>query len=275
MSIVELPEEIYGVDFSGAKDAGKWIWISKGIADGECLLIKRCFRAVDLPGSGKEPEKCLPALRDYVARHARALFGFDFPFGLPKELVKQTRWEEFILAFPSEYRSANDLRRICFSKAGNRELKRLTDLQNRAPFSPYNIRVYRQTYYGITKIIYPLVRDDLGCILPMQRPKRGKPWVLEVCPASTLKSEGLYGVYKNRRHSGDQSHVRYHILSSIQATGQLKLAKEDMIDLILADCRGDALDSLVAAFVAFRTLKKGIEDQRLNCEYEIEGFIFV
>lgn len=275
MDTHELRYEIYGIDFSGAKDAGKWIWISKGIVNGGYLLIKRCFRAIDLPGSGKKPEKCLLVLREYIARQPQALFGFDFPFGLPKELVKQTRWEEFILTFPDEYRNANDFRRICFSKAGNRELKRVTDIQNRAPFSPYNIRLYRQTYYGLTEIIYPLVRDNLGCILPMQRPKKGKPWVLEVCPASTLKAEGLYRVYKNKGRSGDHYNVRRHIFSSIQTTGQLKLADSDMIDMILADHKGDALDSVVAAFAAFRALKKGIAIPRTDCKYEIEGFIFV
>ena len=25
------PRQIYGIDFSEAKDAGKWIWIAKGI----------------------------------------------------------------------------------------------------------------------------------------------------------------------------------------------------------------------------------------------------
>jgi len=31
---------IYGIDFSGAKDAGKKIWIAKGTPKGKGLLIK-------------------------------------------------------------------------------------------------------------------------------------------------------------------------------------------------------------------------------------------
>jgi hypothetical protein len=90
-----------------------------------------------------------------------------------------------------------------------------------------------------------------------------------------LKAEGLYGVYKNKGHSGDQYNVRRHILSSIQTTGQLKLTDRDMIDMILADRKGDALDSVVAAFATFRALKKGIATPGEGCEYEIEGVIFV
>lgn len=44
---------IYGIDFSGAKDAGNKIWIAKGISDGERLLVSECYRAKDFPNSGK------------------------------------------------------------------------------------------------------------------------------------------------------------------------------------------------------------------------------
>jgi hypothetical protein len=49
MELVRQPmntrHHIYGIDFSGAKDAGKKIWIAKGIVKGETLLIEDCFRA--------------------------------------------------------------------------------------------------------------------------------------------------------------------------------------------------------------------------------------
>ena len=37
---MELPHHIYGIDFSGDKDAGKMIWIAKGIVKGETLSIE-------------------------------------------------------------------------------------------------------------------------------------------------------------------------------------------------------------------------------------------
>ena len=39
------PQHIYGIVFSGAQDAGKKIWVAKGIVHGETLLIEDCFRA--------------------------------------------------------------------------------------------------------------------------------------------------------------------------------------------------------------------------------------
>jgi hypothetical protein len=53
---------IYGIDFSGAKDAGNRIWMAKGTPDRERLLVSECFRARELTNSGKRIEACLPAL---------------------------------------------------------------------------------------------------------------------------------------------------------------------------------------------------------------------
>ena len=34
---IESPHHIYGIDFSGAQDAGKKIWIAEGVVKGEIL----------------------------------------------------------------------------------------------------------------------------------------------------------------------------------------------------------------------------------------------
>ncbi|MBW2030983.1 MAG: hypothetical protein JRH06_14420 [Deltaproteobacteria bacterium] len=188
--------EIYGVDFSGARDAGERIWIAEAVIEAKALIVQNCFRAESLPGGGKEPEKCLPALRKFMTDRPGALFGLDFPFGMPRELVQERSWEDFIHAFPKRYRAPGHFRDTCLRRSSNRELKRLTDIQNQAPFSPYNLRIYRQTYYGIREILYPLVRDNLASIIPMQSEEEGQPRVMEICPAATLKREGLYGRYK-------------------------------------------------------------------------------
>ena len=59
-------QTIYGIDFSGAKDAGKKIWIARGVSWDSGLLIKDCFRARDLPNSGKRLEDCLPSLVNLI-----------------------------------------------------------------------------------------------------------------------------------------------------------------------------------------------------------------
>jgi hypothetical protein len=39
------PHHIDGIDFSGAKDAGKKIWIAEGVVKTDSLLIEDCFKA--------------------------------------------------------------------------------------------------------------------------------------------------------------------------------------------------------------------------------------
>ena len=38
-------QHIYGIDFSGAQDAGKKIWIAEGVVKTDSLLIEDCFKA--------------------------------------------------------------------------------------------------------------------------------------------------------------------------------------------------------------------------------------
>jgi len=90
-------QAIFGIDFSGAKDAWNKIWIAEGTPEGDRIVMSRCFRARDLPNSGSLLEDCLPALVNLVKSETNAVFGFDFPFGLPAPLITAKTWEEFVL----------------------------------------------------------------------------------------------------------------------------------------------------------------------------------
>jgi hypothetical protein len=182
-----LHRRIYGVDFSGASDAGKTIWLAGGIVHGADLRIDECTQAKDLPGSSASRDECLAALGRFIAGSGASAFGLDFPFGLPRPLVRQPSWQDFVLAFPDEYPRAEAFRESCRQAAGGRELKRLTDRQSATPFSPYNLRLFRQTYYGIRDLLHPLVRQGAASVRPMQPVEPDRPWILEICPASTLK----------------------------------------------------------------------------------------
>ncbi|MBW1702124.1 MAG: hypothetical protein JRJ50_08370 [Deltaproteobacteria bacterium] len=39
---MQLPHQIYDIDFSGAQDAGKKIWIAEGVVKTDSLLIEDC-----------------------------------------------------------------------------------------------------------------------------------------------------------------------------------------------------------------------------------------
>ncbi|GFO98098.1 uncharacterized protein ig2599ANME_2315 [groundwater metagenome] len=58
LEMQSLPRRIYGIDFSGAKDAGKKIWAAGGRIEGSVLHIEERLRASELPGAGSEREGC-------------------------------------------------------------------------------------------------------------------------------------------------------------------------------------------------------------------------
>ena len=273
---MKSPDRIYGVDFSGAKDAGKKIWIAKGVVKRNSLLIEDCFRARDLPNSGKALEICLTSLLGLIKKSPDVVFGLDFPFGLPRALVQHNRWEDFVTIFPNLYEDPEHFREKCFSVTGDRELRRKTDQKCDTPFSPYNLRIYKQTYYGISKILGPLVLDNAAYVLPMQKPIVGKSWILEICPASTLKDYDLYQKYKYRNRKDDRPEIRSIILDMIETIVPLRFQNNGIRELIIGDTHGDALDSVIAAIAIFRALKSDIMPQENWKDFwKIKGYVYV
>jgi hypothetical protein len=263
---------VYGVDFSGARDAGKRAWIARcSITEGALNLVD-LFQATSLPGSGRARELSHNALVGFIGNQEDAIFGLDFPFSLPWALLGEASWKEFVLGFAQTYPSPEDFPELCRARAEGRELKRTTDIESRAPFSPYNLRVFRQTYFGIRDVLAPLVKTDRACILPMQRPCEGKAWVIEICPASTLKREHLSTPYKGRTEK--RKAARQGILESLEEHLQLKIAANAMRSNIIDDNGGDALDSVIAALAAFKAFRSSFALDALS-PYEIEGWVYV
>lgn len=172
-----------------------------------------------------------------------------------------------------KFPSAEDFRRYCRSFSAGGEIKRLTDRESRVPFSPYNLRMYRQTYYGIRDFLAPLVQQDRVRVIPLQSHQAEKPWILEVCPASILKRLNLYAPYKGK---GERELVnRRRILDFLVEGGTVYLSDGLLSSTLLEDHSGDALDSLLAAFMVHGLLR---DIPRLattrHPEYLIEGVVY-
>lgn len=270
---MDWPRQVYGVDFSGAADAGRAIWIATGEAEAGRLRITACRRGEELPGSARERSCCLAALRAFIGGQAGAVFGLDFPFGLPRPLVAERSWPEFVLALAGRHASPEAFREECRRRAGGREWRRRTDGEMATPFSPYNLRLYRQTYYGICGLLAPLVREQQACVLPVQPPEPGKPWLLEICPASLLKREHLYVPYKGR--SAGAAGARAEILAGLERRGALAVASPALRARLIQDAGGDALDSVLAALAAFRALGAPASLSPGDCaDYALEGRVY-
>ena len=271
--IARKPRQLFGIDFSGMVNAGKKIWIARGSVEDGSLLVEDCRPGETLPGSGPERDRCLAALRSVVAGHPDGLFGFDFPFGIPRSLVPDPSWDAFITRFPERYRSADEFRACCRAATPGMELKRTTDRHTRVPFAAYNVRLYRQTFYGIHDVLHPLVRDGVVCVLPMQEAAPDRAWLIEICPASTLKREGLYLPYKGK--TAQHREARRRILAGLEG-GAMAILTAGLRSTVLDDAEGDALDSVVAAFAAFRMYRALLlSDEVLEeSEYGVEGYVY-
>ena len=244
---------IFGVDFSGAKNAGRKIWISEGVVEGDKLNLLNCYPISDISeNNSKERNVCLSALRELIRNNSLSVFGMDFPFSIPEQLMSGRDWCSFISNFPDEYISADDFRRSMRSAGGKKELKRVTDTEVSAPFSIYNLWIYKQTYYGIRDVLRPLIMSKKICALPMQKPEYEKPWLMEICPASTLKNENLYLTYKGRTEK--EKETREFILEEMH--GNAITVPADIRDKIIKNKDGDALDSFIAAYATFRSVRK-------------------
>jgi hypothetical protein len=180
--------------------------------------------------------------------------GFDFPFGLLRALVNQQTWQEFVRGFHERYSDPTESRRVCREVSRCSELKRTTDDESHTPFSPHNLRLFRQTYYGIHDLLYLLVSNGEAGVLPMQNAGTRAPWILEACPASTLKQERLYWPYKGK--TAERRQNREQILGRLQAHTPLSVPDRSVVSAILNDPGGDALDSVIAALATFRALEE-------------------
>ena len=242
---------ILGVDFSGASDAGRKIWIAEGELSGNgAVQLSRCIPAMDLPSGGVRPEQAVPALARHVAALADARVGCDFPFSLPRDLVTARSWRSFALRYAAEFADADSFRAIMRSRHDAIEHKRMTDRIAGTPFNAYNLRLYRQTWWGITGLLGPLVRAGRAIVRPQQKPRPGKPTLIEVCAACTLKSIDLYPPYKGKEPA--HRTARKRILEHLIDRGALAAPGRRMRALLLDNEGGDALDAVIGAVAAAR-----------------------
>ena len=242
---------ILGVDFSGASDAGRKIWVAEGrLSDRGTLQLALCVPAMDLPGGGVRPEQAVPALVRYVATLTEARVGCDFPFGLPRDLVTARTWRSFALRYAAEFADADSFRSIMRSRHNAIEHKRQTDRIAGTPFNSYNLRLYRQTWWGITGVVSPLVRAGRAIVRPQQKLRAGKPTLIEVCAACTLKSIHLYPPYKGKEPAHRKA--RRRILDHLIDRGALLAPARSMRGMLLDNEGGDALDAVIGAVATAR-----------------------
>jgi len=265
-----LPPRVVGVDFSGAVQAGRKIWVTLAEPAGAALHVRDVRRAEALPDGGAGRARALAALVDWLLGLGPGAVGLDFPFGLHWDLVPERTLAAFIAAFPLRYPTPEAFRSACWYAGGERALKRRCDVEARTPFAAHNLRLYRQTWYGIAEVLGPLCRAGAR-LLPQEPAHPGRLWLLETCPASALKQRGWYGPYKGRTPA--HRRARAALLRHVQAEG---VAVPPRLRAgLLSDAQGDALDSVLCAWIAWRAVRDpALLRPSLAPEHRVEGYVY-
>ncbi|PSQ38316.1 hypothetical protein BRD10_04225 [Halobacteriales archaeon SW_12_71_31] len=274
---------------------GESVWIAEASLD-DRLRVERCRSARTAFGaSGRE--NVLAALVDHV--DDRSVVGVDCPFGLPRPVVEAldgpTTWRETVRWVGETFVDADEFAGRC--KAATRAatdgertyLRRATDGPVGAK-SPYHFFTHRQAFHGVRDVLAPLLDRGAGVAPMTGEPADGKPTVVEVYPAGTLRRLGLPDEsYKTA--SSEARRTRERILAGLEAEGSVDtgadtddsggaggrpvtVADGRTRERVLADDGGDALDAVVAAVAAARAFDRdfAVDDGRYD---PLEGYVYV
>ena len=189
-------------------------------------------------------------MRSFITATPDAIFGCDFPFSLPKKLIKEQSWEAFLDAFT--HRDADAFRAHCRQQTEGAEPKRETDKESGTPWCAFNIRLRHQTFHGISQLLRPLVAGEHAIVLPMQQPRADRPWLIETCPASLLIAMAHRPPYKGRK----QGDVRSALVSELVRRGLFLQLPPDIHRAVIENSGGDALDSILAAVATAAALSE-------------------
>ena len=252
---------VFGVDFSGARRAGRTTWIARldpGESRQQASFTLGALDRLDRLAGTADRQPALSHLVRLIAESTDALWALDFPFGLPVELFPaRSRWPRQ-LALVREYTTDDyGLGLECIRRArrlgSKMHIRRQTDVDARAPFDPYHYRIIYQTFYGMHDVLARLWADARTAVLPFQYDALhvADRALVEACPASTLKRLGLPHQNYKQPAGGPLTRRRRLTRRAILA-GLSVLVDFDTRArcVMMRDPGGDAIDAVLAALGA-------------------------
>jgi hypothetical protein len=274
---------VYGVDFSGARKAGDTIWVAEAAVTSRGLKLVALQPLTRLCGT---PDRG-PALRhlvEMVLASEQALWGCDFPFGLPLELFPtDTPWPDhftFLGEWGEEaYACGLECVRRAVERYQRKHLRRATDSEAKAPFDAFHYRMIYQTFYGMRDVIGPLRQTRGTAVLPFQYRKlrTAKRVLVECCPGSVLKREGVPHQNYKQPKGGPLTRKRRLTRHAILAwLGGVIRFDDRFRRVMMRNPGGDAIDAVIAAAGALRAVRAA--DHRAiatHPRYRHEGHLFV
>jgi len=284
------PERVYGVDFSGAKDAERNVWVAGGPLSESRLVIETLGTARSvLPGEVSGQTETHAALVEWLRERESAVVGLDFSFGLPSTLLAAVEgappdWSAFLDSFPpagcADPGQFEDWGKERTRKAtdGDRAfLKRETDGPVGAS-SPYGFIGSTITFHGVRDVLAPVVRGSDGgeavaAAAPMQTTTFVPPLtLLETYPAGVLDQLDLQRRNYKGASDDEQAARRRNLDGLVESTGVV--VDDADRETVVGNTGGDALDAVVAAAATWRAVADGFDydDERYDGR---EGYIYI
>jgi hypothetical protein len=235
---------IYGVDFTCAPRKAKPITVASGRLTGNTLKLEQVERLGDFA-----------AFEAFLARPGPWIGGFDFPFSLPRELVRDLGWPPRWKALVSHCAGLDrlELRRVLDAyratrPVGSKYAHRATDFPagSSSPMKLVNPPVALMFHEGARRLL------AAGVHLPALANGDRTRVALEAYPGLLVRKHlGIRDSYKSdtrAEHTSARKAVRKRIVDALCAGRPLGIAlslksKRSVID----DGSGDLLDAAICA----------------------------
>lgn len=239
------PSTIYGVDFTCAPRRAKPITAALAQLKKDCLVLETIERLESFAG-----------FEALLARPGPWIGGFDFPFSLPLELVRDlgwpSEWPELVAYCSSMDRLGFRARLDAYRetrKAGNRYAHRATDhpAGSSSPMKLVNPPVALMFHEGAPRLLAS------GVSIPALLERDENRVALEAYPGLLVRKQlGVRESYKSDTKSEqtpERLAARKRIVAALKAGKPLGLRLETKLDLV-ADGSGDTLDAAICALQA-------------------------
>ena len=237
---------IYGVDFTCAPRRAKPITVASGFLENDVLVIGEI-----------EKHESFGSFEGFLTRPGPWIGGFDFPFSLPRELVRDlgwpAEWRKLVAHCSSfnrvEFRSALDAYRAT-RPTGSKYAHRATDLPagSSSPMKLVNPPVALMFHEGARRLL------AAGLSLPGLLQGKDPRVALEAYPGLLVRRQlGIRGSYKadaRTEQTPARKAVRKAILKSLKAGRPLGIRVRIDERAPVDDGSGDLLDAVICAVQA-------------------------
>ena len=238
---------IYGVDFTCAPRRAKPITIASGI------LRKNVLHLEDI-----ERHETFESFEAFLHRPGPWIGGFDFPFSLPRELVRDlkwpTRWKALVAHCARmsrlELRAALDAYRAT-RPVGSKYAHRATDLPagSSSPMKLVNPPVALMFHEGAPRLV------AAGVHVPLLADGDPKRVALEAYPGLLVRKQlGIRSSYKSdtrSEHTAARRGIRKLVVDALCAGRPLGIImRAEAKNTLIEDGSGDFLDAAICAVQA-------------------------